>query len=159
VSNGFQAEVFVKIKKRVEIKTGYNFLDVYRMTDGEKQLLPFNSRHKVVAVLGYTPLSERWRFDMNAHWYGTQRLPSTASNPREYRRGDFSKPYTLFNAQFSYDIKKFELYAGCENVFNFRQNRPILSWENPFGEYFDTSSVWGPTRGREIYVGVRYRVE
>ncbi len=159
ISNGFQAEVFIKIKKRLEIKTGYNFLDVYRMTDGEKQLLPFNSRHKVVTVIGYTPLSERWRFDMNAHWYGTQRLPSTASNPAEFQREDFSKPYTLFNAQFSYDIKKFEFYAGCENVFNFRQNRPILNWQNPFGQYFDTSSVWGPTRGREIYVGVRYRIK
>ena len=53
---------------------------------------------------------------------------------------------------------QFEVYVGCENIFNFRQNKAILAWEEPFGRYFDTSSVWGPTRGREIYLGIRYKL-
>ena len=65
----------------------------------------------------------------------------------------------LFNAQFTYNLTRLELYTGIENIFNFRQNRAILSWENPFSPYFDTSSVWGPTRGREFYIGFRYRIE
>ena len=44
---------------------------------------------------------------------------------------------------------------GCENIFDFRQLQPIISWQNPFSPYFDTSSVWGPTRGREVYAGIR----
>lgn len=158
VSNTFQAEVYLNFWRQFEFKTGYSFLDVYREIDGQKVLLPFNPRHKVVTTLGYKPLSDKFQFDMNIHWYGQQRLPNTQSNPPEFLRPDFSENYMLFNAQFTYNLKKFELYAGCENIFDFRQERPIIGWQEPFGQYFDTSSVWGPTRGRELYVGVRFRI-
>ena len=159
VSNGFQAEAFIKINKILEFKAGYNYLDVYRETDGERLQLPFNSKHKLLGTFGYRPLSDKFKFDVNAHWYGARRLPNTRSNPVEFQRPDFSRPYALLNAQFTYNFPQIELYAGCENIFDFRQERPIISWENPFGRYFDTSSVWGPTRGREFYLGVRYRLK
>lgn len=159
VSNGFQAELYLKIFKRFELKTGYNFLDVYREIGETKQLLPFNPRHKFITTFSYKPLNKKYHFDMNVHWYGEQRLPDTRLNPIEFQRPDFSKPYTTVNAQFTYNFKKFEVYAGCENIFDFRQLQPIISWQNPFSPYFDTSSVWGPTRGREIYMGVRFKLK
>ena len=158
VSNTFQAEVYLNFWRRFEFKTGYSFLDVYREIDGQKVLLPFNPRHKVVTTLGYKPLSDKFHIDMNIHWYGQQRLPNTQSNPPEFQRPDFSENYMLVNAQFTYNLQKFELYAGCENIFDFRQLRPIIGWQDPFGQYFDTSSVWGPTRGRELYAGVRFKI-
>lgn len=158
VSNGFQAELYLKFYKRVELKTGYNFLDVYREMGETKQLLPFNPMHKFITTFSYKPLTNKFHFDMNVHWFGEQRLPDTKSNPIEFQRPDFSKPYTTVNAQFTYNLKKFEVYAGCENIFDFRQKQPIISWQDPFSPYFDTSSVWGPTRGREIYAGVRFKL-
>jgi len=158
VSNGFQAELYLKIWKRYELKMGCNYLDVYREINETKQLLPFNPAHKVLTTFSYKPLTNKYHFDINAHWYGEQRLPDTKSNPVEFQRPDFSKPYTLINVQFTYIFKKFDVYAGCENIFDFRQNQPIVSWQNPFGPYFDTSSVWGPTRGREIYIGIRFKL-
>jgi hypothetical protein len=128
------------------------------MIDGEKQLMPFNPRHKILGSWSYKPLSEKFHVDINVHWYGEQRLPNTQSNPELYRRPDFSKPYTLVNAQFTYSWTRFEVYLGCENIFDFRQLQPIIGWQDPFSPYFDTSSVWGPTRGREVYGGVRFRV-
>lgn len=156
LSNGFQAEIYLKIREQFEVKTGYNYLDVYRIINEVKQVLPFNSTHKVLLTFGYKPLSNKYHFDINIHWYGEQRLPDTKSNPVEFQRPDYSKPYTLINAQFTYNIRRFEVYTGCENIFDFRQKRPIISWQNPFGPYFDTSSVWGPTKGREFYVGARF---
>lgn len=158
ISNGFQAEIFVKLWQRFYIKSGYNFLDVYRMNGDVKEVLPFNARHRVMASFGYQPLSNRFHIDMNMHRIGSQRLPNTQSSPIEFQRPDFSEAFTLVNAQFTYNFKQFEVYAGCENIFDFRQKRPIISWQNPFSQYFDTSSVWGPTRGRETYIGFRYRL-
>lgn len=158
VSNGLQSELYLKIWKRFELKTGYNFLDVYREVNGTKQALPFNPHHKFLTTFSYKPVTNKFHFDVNIHWYGKQRLPDTKSNPVEFQRSDYSKQYTLVNAQFTYNFKRFEVYSGCENIFNFRQNRPIISWQNPFSPYFDTSSVWGSTRGREIYVGVRFKL-
>jgi len=156
IGNGFQAEISVKIREQVELKAGYNYLDVYREIDGQKQLLPFNAKHRMLFVFNYSPPSNKFNLDVNLHWFGQQRLPNTKSNPIEFQRPGFSDPYTLVNAQFTYFFKDIEVYAGCENIFDFRQERPIISWENPFSPYFDTSSVWGPTRGREIYIGGRY---
>lgn len=158
VSNGFQAELYLKIRKRFELKIGYNYLDVYREINGNKQVLPFNPAHKFLTTFSYKPLTNKFHFDLNVHWNGEQRLPDTKSNPVEFHQPDFSKPYTLVNVQFTYNFKKFEVYAGCENVFDFTQKQPIISWQNPFGPYFDTSSVWGPTRGREIYIGIRFKL-
>ena len=158
VSNGFQAELYLKIWQRFEVKTGYNYLDVYRKVSGTKILLPFNPRHKVLATFSYKPLNNKFHFDMNIHWIGEQKLADTKSNPVEFQRPDFSKPYALVNMQFTYKFKNLDVYTGCENLFDFRQHQPIVSWQNPFGKYFDTSSVWGPTRGREMYIGFRYKL-
>jgi outer membrane receptor for ferrienterochelin and colicins len=158
VSNGFQAELSLKIWERFELKTGYNYLEVFREVNEKKQILPFNPMHKMLASFSYKPVSNKFHLDMNVHWFGEQRLPDTKNNPIEFQRPDFSKPYTVFNAQFTYTFPKIEVYAGCENVFDFRQKQPIMSWQNPFSPYFDTSSVWGPTRGREIYAGIRFKL-
>ncbi len=158
ISNGFQTDVFLKFYKRYEVKLGYNFLDVYRVTDGKKTTLPFNARHKFLTTLSYKPTSNTFHIDANIHWYGVQRLPNTKMNPSLYVRPDFSRAYTTVNLQFTYVFKTIEIYTGGENIFNFRQNQPINSWQNPFSNYFDISSVWGPTRGRELYVGLRWKL-
>lgn len=157
-STGFQIESFAKFWQRVEVKAGYNFLDVYRRMEGVNEQLPFNARHRVLGVVGYKPLSGNFHIDMNFHWYSRQRLPDTQANPAEFQRPDFSNPFALVNAQFTYNFKQVELYTGCENIFDFRQKRPIISWEDPFSPYFDTSSVWGPTQGREFYLGIRFKL-
>ncbi len=155
-SDAAQAEVLVRFSPRFEVKAGYNFLFAYRLTDGERREMPFNPRHKWIATVSYRSKSERLRIDANYHLFGKQRLPKTAANPPEFRRPEFSDPFFTVNAQITYVIGAFEIYAGCENIFDFVQNRPLLGWEDPFGPYFDTAFVWGPVRGREIYGGVRF---
>ncbi|KAA3635101.1 MAG: TonB-dependent receptor, partial [Bacteroidetes bacterium] len=112
-----------------------------------------------LTTFGFKPPSKKFQIDLNIHWFGKQRLPDTHSSDPEFQRPDFSDPYLIANTQVTYYWKNFEFYTGCENLFDFRQLQPIISWQDPFGPYFDTSSVWGPTRGREIYLGVRYKIE
>lgn len=155
-SNAFQAELNLKLFKRVDLRTSYNFLDVYRKIGDQKELLPFNPRNKILNAISYKPINNKWHIDANIQWFGVQQLPNTSSNPPQYQRPDKSKPYTTVNAQVTYNFKNFEVYAGCENIFDFRQQQPIISWQDPFSPYFDTSSAWGPTKGREGYIGLRY---
>ncbi|MFZ4560130.1 MAG: TonB-dependent receptor [Saprospiraceae bacterium] len=155
-STGFQADLSLTIRGRLQVKTGYNFLDVYRSTETGRQTLPFNPKHKLLATLGYGFWKDKLRFDANAHWYGKQRLPETSQNPLAFQRPSFSAPFSVFNLQATYNLSAFSIYAGCENLFDFRQKRPILGWQDPFGPFFDTSFVWGPTRGRELYLGFRW---
>lgn len=158
VSNGLQAEFSLKYNKRYDVKMVYNYLDVYRMQQQTKVVLPFNSKHKLLLSMSYTSKNKKFRFDMNSHWFGKQRLPDTDKNPEEYQQPKQSKSYFTHNIQCTYVWKKFEWYVGCENVFDYRQLKPIVSWQNPFSPYFDTSFNWGPTRGREAYLGFRYKL-
>jgi outer membrane receptor for ferrienterochelin and colicin len=159
ISNGFQGELGLEFFEKVGIKIAYNYLDVYRIINGNKTVLPFNPTHRVTGTFSFNPLNKKWHFDMNIHWYGKQELAQTSSNPIEYQLPEVSKPYTVINAQFTKSWERIDLYVGCENIFDFRQKQPILGWQNPFGSYFDTSSVWGPTRGREVYFGLKFKIE
>lgn len=159
ISSSFQGEIGFDLFERIGLKATYNYLDVYRIVGNVKVNLPFNPAHRMTGAFSFKPLNEKWHFDMNMHYFGTQFLANTASNPPEYQTSDTSTPYTILNAQLTITWKWFDFYGGCENIFDFRQIRPIVSWEDPFSPYFDTSNVWGPTRGREIYLGVRFKLE
>lgn len=157
-SNGLQIECSAAWNRRVELRTAYNFLDVYRNQNGSKFTLPFNPHHKILTVATYRTASDRWQFDANVHWYGKQRLPDTRNNPDDLRRPDYSQPFAIVSSQVRRAFKWIELFAGCENLFGFRQSRPLLGWEHPFGRGFDPSFAWGPTRGREFYAGFNFKL-
>lgn len=158
VSNGFQAELSGTFYQKLSMKAGYVLLDVYQQRNGAKEVLPFNPRHRFNAAASFMPLSRKWHTDINMHWYGQQRLPDTKNNPAIYQMPGQSDAYTVVNAQFTYKLRQLDLYGGIENIFNFRQRKPLIGWQDPFGQYFDTQFAWGPTRGREMYMGVRFMV-
>ena len=112
-----------------------------------------------MAAVSFRTKNNRWQADANTHWFDKMKLPDTRSNPEAYRRPLYSVPYVTLNIQGTFRWKQLDVYAGCENITNYRQSDPIISADNPFGKYFDLSSVWGPTRGRELYVGVRYCIK
>lgn len=155
-SRAFQTDLDLTPLSGLQVKVAYNFLEVVREVDGRQEILPFNSRHRLLAALSYATPDGRWQWDLNAHWYGPQQLPNTQANPEEFRRPDQSPDYSVLNAQVTIRLTPFEIYTGCENILDFRQRRPILGWQDPFGPWFDSSSVWGATRGREFYLGVRW---
>lgn len=158
VSNGFQAEANAELWNVFSFKVAYNFLDVHRTVSGSKSPLPFNSRHRLMGSFSLKPVKSRWHLDINTHWFGTQFLASTVTNPEVYRFPEKSEPYILLNGQFTWSWPALDIYAGCENIMDFRQKRPIVAWQEPFSPYFDTANVWGPTRGREFHVGIRYKI-
>jgi outer membrane receptor for ferrienterochelin and colicin len=158
-SMGIQIEGNFKLRKILEFKAAYNYLDVYRIENGERITLPFNPRNRAMGAVSARSNNNRWQGDVNVHWFDEMKLPNTSSNPEQYRRPDYSDPYATVNVQGTFRWKEFEFYAGCENIFGFVQQNPIIGADDPFGPYFDISSVWGPTRGREIYGGVRWKLK
>lgn len=159
ISNGFQADVNLLFLETWEMKMAYNYVEVYRMENGTKNIIPFNPTNRVMMALSYRPPSKPFYVDIIAHWFDRQRLPATLPGPDGLVNPDYSKPYGLLNGQFTWKAGSFDFYGGCENIFDFRQKQPIVGWQNPFGKSFDTATVWGPTRGREFYIGFRWKWE
>lgn len=158
IANGMQLETNLKFYETMTFTLSYNYLDVYQMIDDYKKVLPFNAKDRIISSFSYKAKSKKWHADVNFHWYGKQYLAKAGVDDLSVSPQK-SNQYSITNAQFTKIWKQFEVYIGCENILDFRQERPIVGWENPFGESFDTSNVWGPTRGREFYLGLRFRVK
>lgn len=155
-SNVFQSELNLTVLRNIDLKFAYKYIDLKYEKGGLLLDQPFNSKHRILSTFSYSHPSKSWSASAGLNWFGVQRMPSTASNPVEYQRPLESEPYTLINAQVNKNFKFFEIYAGVENLLDFTQENPIIAADDPFGPYFDTSLIWGPTRGREVYAGFRF---
>lgn len=157
-SHSLQAQVDQEIFTRFDIRLAYRFNDVRSTIDGELLAEALTPRHRAFVNFAYETM-DRWMFDLTLNWQGAKRIPDTSPNPGAYQLAQFSPDFLLVNGQISKKIgEKVELYMGVENLFNYKQDNPILESENPFGDYFDASLIWGPVFGRKVYGGLRVRI-
>lgn len=159
VSNSYQIENKWIFTPQFDMKLAYNYLEVYRVNDGLRQDLPFVPHHKWTANTSYSTPNDKWQFDVTYRWIGSKIMPSTAHYPEQYKQPSQSKPYAQLDFQVTKRWKSWQLYSGIENIFDFRQKFPILGFDQPFGEYFDPAFNWGPTKGRELYIGLRFSLQ
>lgn len=158
-SNSAQAEFTFQPVKRFSITTAFRYNNVKISINGTLQEKPFVSNYKGVIALSYATNFKKWQFDFTANFNGVSRLPNTSDNPVQYQRPSESPAYTLLYAQITKRYKSWDFYAGSENLTNFTQKNPIISAEDPFGKYFDTSMIWGSLTGRMIYAGIRFTLK
>ncbi|MEZ4824726.1 MAG: TonB-dependent receptor [Bacteroidia bacterium] len=157
-SNSFQAMAEYEVIKRLDVKMAYRWFDV--KTTYQRGLLekPLVSAHRAFANFAYET-RQYLKFDFTVNWQGSKRLPFTETNPKRYQLPARSPSYFLLNGQISKVFReKLDVYAGVENLLNFRQHDVLIAAESPFSEYFDASVVWGPVFGRNIYGGIRYKI-
>ncbi|NRB46076.1 MAG: TonB-dependent receptor [Saprospiraceae bacterium] len=158
-SNTFQAQLDYAVLSNLDLRIAYRFNDVQADYQQGRLERPFVARHRAFANVSYQ-LGEEWDFDLTFNWQGVKRIPSTAANPAEFQVADRSPDFLMTNAQVSKNFgERLRVYVGGENLFNFVQSHPILGANDPFGDYFDSSLVWGPIFGRMLYAGVHYTIE
>jgi len=119
---------------------------------------PLISRYKGLIVLSYQTPLKKWQFDLTSQLNGPGRIPSTAANGTVHSMPETFDPYVIINGQITKYFKTWDLYVGVENLTNFVQMHAVIAGEDPFGDHFDSSLIWGPLHGRKIYAGVRYRI-
>ncbi|MBN2613567.1 MAG: TonB-dependent receptor [Bacteroidales bacterium] len=158
-SNSFQTDLRVEPLQRFEITAAFRVNDVKMTIDDELREKPLVSKYKGLLTLSYSTPFRIWQFDITNQFNGRSRLPGTENNPVVYQRPGFSPPYIIIHAQITKRFKTFDLYAGVENLTGFIQENPIIAADDPFGEYFDASMVWGPLMGRMFYAGLRYSLK
>jgi outer membrane receptor for ferrienterochelin and colicins len=157
-SNSFQTDITFAPFRRFDVMMAYRMNDVKMTIDGELLEKPLLSRHKAFLNLMYTTSDNGWEFDMTLEYNGEGRLPNTSTYPAEYRLGSHYKPFGQLHGQITKRFDSFDVYIGGENLTNYMQPTPILGYDQPFGNFFDTSIVWGPIAGRKIYAGMRMNI-
>ncbi|WP_299136909.1 TonB-dependent receptor [uncultured Tenacibaculum sp.] len=163
VANSFQLEVNQNIIPYFNVRVAYKVYDV--TTDYKKGNLtkPLQAKNRFFTNVSYETLESsngaKWKFDVTYNWLGKQRLPNTQSNPIRYQLPAFAKSYSLLNAQITKVFsKRFEIYAGAENITNYKQKNPIVGSDDPFGANFDTTIVYAPIFGSNYYTGLRFKI-
>ncbi|AIZ65071.1 hypothetical protein PK28_06850 [Hymenobacter sp. DG25B] len=163
-SRSLQTEVQIEPLKGLQAKAAYKYLDVRTTYAGE--LLPkvLTPKNRLFLNLSYATAFDKWRADLTMQGFGRRPLagaPGKADHQHSFDEGAlaYAPRFALFNTQLTRAFKHWEVYAGVENLLDYRQKDPIMGAADPFGPTFDAAMVWGPTYGRLTYMGLRFRLE
>ena len=162
-ANSFQAELSYNLATHLNLRAAYKYYDI--KTTYHKQIMerPLQAKHRVFANLEFMTHEHNgnyWKFDATWNWLGAQRLPYTGDHSAENQLATYTNPFSTVNAQITKIFSDtFEVYVGGENIGNYRQNHVILGANDPFGNEFDSSIVYGPIFGQMYYAGLRFKIK
>ena len=160
-SNSFQIEASYPLFRGFTLTAAYRLTDAktdYINSQGITQRLrkPLVSDYKGLVTASYQTPLKKWQFDVTAQFNGGGRMPLPDELAPLWEPN--FKAYTIVNAQITKYFRNWSIYVGGENLFNFKQDNPIIDPENPRGDFFDGSMVWGPVHGRKLYAGLRFNI-
>ncbi len=146
--------------ERLDIFATFRYTDAdmtIRRPDGTTARVerPLVSSFKTLLNIQYATKFRRWVFDATAQLNGPARIPTQNGNLAD---DSHSPRYPMFFAQVSRKVGKFDIYLGCENIANYRQEVPIMNADNPYSAGFNSMNVWGPLMGRKFYIGLRLNI-
>ena len=144
--------------ERLDIFATFRYTDsemTIRRADGGTARVerPLVSQYKTLLNIQYATKFRRWVFDATAQLNGPARIPTQTGDLDD---SYYSPRYPMFFAQVSRKVGKFDIYAGCENIADYRQKDPILNAQDDYK--FNSMNVWGPLMGRKFYVGLRFNL-
>jgi outer membrane receptor for ferrienterochelin and colicins len=157
-SNNYQVELAYELFKRLDLLAAFRYSDVKTQYGDRLLTKPLVNKYKALFTASYATEDRDWLFDASFLLNGDGRVPTTEENPEQYQRSESFSEFVNINAQITKRIDIVDLYFGAENLLDFKQDNPIIASDDPFGEYFDASLVWGPIDGRKFYLGVRLSV-
>ncbi len=163
-ANSLQVDFNVEPVKHFNLRASYKYYDIATSYLSGTNQRPLQAKNRFFANAEYsTHIAEKgqqWKFDVTFNAIGRQQLPTTAGNPPGDLLPDRSAAYSLVNAQITRTFSSvFEVYAGGENIGNYKQDKAILGSENPFGSTFDTSMIYAPVFGQMYYAGLRFKIK
>lgn len=169
VSQGFSLNSEFSFTFPLKISAGFTLMDVYKReadTTGKQQTTQqiHAPRFSGTFQVSYTFNKIGLTLDYTGQVYGPMRLPVV---PNDFRP-EYSPWFSIQNVQFTKQWKKFQVYGGVKNLFNFMPSNPILRPNDPFdkqvndvlsnpkGYRFDPSYNYAPMQGIRFFAGIRY---
>lgn len=155
----------VQVEATYPVFSGFTATAAYRYTDakctyaGRLREKPLTNKFKALLTLSYKTPLELWQFDATLQWNGGGRMP----DPYTLDDGSLSwnrrfNSYPQLSAQITRYFRNCSIYIGGENLTGFKQKNAIIDAQNPWGDRFDPTMVWGPVHGVKAYIGLRYNI-
>ena len=157
VSRGLAFNIQQNFEFPLSIKAGGTYLDVYSVVNNNTK----DDELFTPSFTGVFSLSYNWdkintSLDWTAKITGSMSLP-TYFYPFERAEESpwFSQHHLQIKKVFSESLTAF---IGVKNVFNFTQESPLIDYQNPFGDDFDTSYAYGPLQSRRFLFGLSVKI-
>lgn len=170
-SHSWQAEASLEILRGWTATLAFRYMDVKQTTrdPATRELVlrdkVLQNKFKGLITTSYQTPLKTWQFDLTAQFNGQGRMPTGFCAPdgsrQYYQAGNeiYHKWYPQLLGQVTKYWRTCSLYAGAENMTDFRQDSPIVAADNPQEEDFDASMMWAPIQGWKVYLGFRWNLE
>ena len=156
-SNVFQIEASLESSFGISATAAYRINDVKTTYNGTLLEKALTSKYKALLTVSYKTPLELWQFDATFVMNGGGRMPAPYPTPDGNMSWAERFPaFPSLNVQATRWFRHFSIYAGGENLTNFRQKNPIINASDPWSESFDPTIVWGPVTGAMAYLGIRF---
>lgn len=164
-SHNAQIEATIEILRGWTMTAAFRYTDVRQTTwnsakgDYDLRRKVLTNRFKGVITTSYVTPLKTWQFDVTAQFNGPGRLPDGLPKSRYPWYPQLMAQVTKY---FKHNVS---IYVGAENMTNYTQADPILGDRDAQGiirtdtPEFDASTVWGPTTGWMLYVGMRWALD
>ena len=155
-SHTWQVEATYPFFEGFTLTATYRHLNVKSTYGGILRKKPLTNKYKGLLTASYKPGLGKWQFDATLQLNGGGRmpLPYTTANGSPSWDSNY-KSYEQLSAQITRFFRYWSIYAGGENITNFKQKNPIIGANDPWGQHFDSTMIWGPIHGAVYYIGVR----
>ena len=162
LTQGLSASANFNWTSGLRANAGFTWLDAWVLDEGARNDLLYTPRLTANWSVSY-PLP-RWGLtaDYTATLTGPMTLPTLPNDFRPER----SPWYALHDLRIGRKFKRFEIYTGIKNLFNFLPRDPLMRPFDPFdrladdpisnpnGYTFDTAYNYAPMIGRRVFAGL-----
>jgi len=149
-----QANVSFFPLERFELRLGWKWQDVQAEFQGQMLSLPLMSDHRGVFTAGYNWKQAGFTIDATLQLMGPSRYPLVTDPALSEPRPLTTPWFGIVLLQMTKKLGPLDVYAGVENLADYRQQNPLVDAGNPNGQNFDASLVYAPIFGRTFYLGV-----
>ena len=157
VSRGVAFQIQQNFDFPMSLKAGGTVLDVYSVDENnEREDELFAPSFSGVFSLSYKWNTINTSMDWTAKVTGPMFLPTF---PKPFERAEVSPWFSQHHLQIKKVFsEKLSAYIGLKNVFNYTQDSPLIDWQKPFGDDFDTSYAYGPLQSRRFLFGLSIKL-
>lgn len=157
-SHTFQVDATYPVFEGMTFTAAYRWTDAKTMYGGKLLSRPLTNKYKCMATCSYKTPLELWQFDVTLQLNGGGRIPFDVSGKTGGKESRFHS-YPLLNMQVTRWFRHFSVYAGGENITGYKQKNPVIGADNPWGDAFDSTMIWGPVQGAMFYIGLRWNLK
>ena len=148
-SHTFQIDATYPFFEGFSLLGAFRYNDVKTTINGVLREKPLSSRYKGLVTATYKTPLEIWQFDVTLQINGGGRMPDGF--------GTFDA-YPILNTQILKWFRWGNVYIGGENLTDFRQQNPIIGYDDPWGPDFDATMIYGPIDGIMFYGGIKWKL-